>query len=197
MADELLRRAELHERVLLLFLPDGRGCGIAVIMAGMDGDRPIQLRDPIETAIELFRVAAREITATAGLDEEGVPRQQAVVNQEADGAGGVPRRVQDLDTMAAEGDLTRGINPADAAGFEREVPPLRLVHVDRDVGCLDEGRHRVDVVEVGVGDKEAGELQVILGELRLDRLHVPPRVYDEGLAGVGIPEDVDEILQGP
>ena len=64
-----------------------------------------QLGQLLQAAEHLVDVAAGEVGAAATVQEQGVPGDQAAVEQEALAARGVTRGVQQLDLDVADGDL--------------------------------------------------------------------------------------------
>ncbi len=64
-----------------------------------------------QAPVHLLRIASRKIDPTAGADEEGVARDESLVDEKALGAGGMPRSVKQLDLQVSDLDHVARVAP--------------------------------------------------------------------------------------
>jgi fatty acid desaturase len=159
-----------------------------------------------EALVKRGRVAAREIGSAATLEEEGVARHQAVVDEEALAAGGVTRRVDQLDRNLADQELvpTRVLDqisgldtgdPSDPLGLlgldvHRHRPTSQQLTHARDLVAHHVAAHMIRVV---VGGQRPDQPHSVLVENGQDVVNPVGRVDHHRVTGLSIADQVDEV----
>jgi hypothetical protein len=165
---------------------------------------------------KLLGIASREIGAAYGAGEEGVPGEKERLPREveADRALGVARGMEDGTRdggfARADGDefavvegvvgiVDSGGGDAQPSGLLVHYFDLRevvLVHKDGGSGNLLESVSAGDVVDMGVGDDDLLDGEVVFGEEGEDAGDVVAGVDDDGFAGGFVAEDGAVALEG-
>jgi fatty acid desaturase len=159
-----------------------------------------------EAVVEREWITTGEVGTTASLEEQRVARDECAVQHEALAAGRVAGGVDQLDRNVADHhDVTarveHEIGGLEVGDLADELALLGL-HVNRHVRALEQFVHTLDgvshhvsadMIGVIVGGEYTGESHVVLGEDLKDAVDVVGGVDGDGLAGLAIADEVDEV----
>jgi hypothetical protein len=161
---------------------------------------------------ELVGVASGKVGAADGAGEESVPGEEEflVGKVEADGAFGVSGGVEDGTRKPGDGYALAvfegGVGTEDGGGWDAEPFGLDVHDFDQgqvvlvvEDGCAGDLFQAVgagDVVDVGVGDDDLLDGEVVLGEQGEDARDVVSGVDDDCFAGGLVTEDGAVALEG-
>ena len=182
-------------------------------MSGDDSDRVWEgEKTVVDRREELFRVASGEVGAADGTGEESVSgeKEGLVGDIETDAAFGVAGGVEDGAGEAGDGDefaVVEGVvRSVDGGGWYAEPAGLDVHHFDQrqvvlvvEDGCageLLEAMGAGDVVDVGVGDDDLLDGEIVLGEEGHDAGDVVAGIDDDGFVGGFVTEDGAVALEG-
>ena len=170
-------------------------------------DRVVRERGQLlQAVVHVLRIAARQVGASAALEEERVAADETALHMEALAAGGVAWRVDEGDLHTTDRHHVAAIvldeiGLADARGTQHPRG-LVLLHVDRAVGASKQSCHAfdrvphhrtADVVGVIMGGQNAGAAHPV-GLDRVEQIvHGVGRVDQHALAGAAIADRVDEV----
>ncbi len=201
----------------MAFFADGGGAAVAGEDAGGVGEGEEAVVDGAE---ELFGVAAGEVGAADGVGEEGVSGEEEVVVGEVETeaslrvAGGVEDGSGEAGLVTLGGgsdgdDAAVGgaeVGGGDVGGGDAEPAGLGVHHADeREVelvvedGCAGDGFEALgagDVVDVGVGDEDLLDGELVFGEDGEDAGDLVAGVDDDGFAGGFVAKDGAVALEG-
>jgi len=159
----------------------------------------------VQRAHDLLHGAAGQVGAADGAGEQRVAGDQFLLRSEiqADAAFGVAGGVQDLGGVRSGSDGVSGRDAAinfDFAGRGHSAPErLDVEHFEQGVVVLVEQDGRAgggaefhgsaDVVNVGVGDDDLFDLEIVLADEGEDVVDVVARINDHGFAGGLVADD--------
>ena len=199
----------LHQKGIALFLiPDGGQRAVAGDyhrLIRQDQDRVVQ------RAHDLLHRAAGEVSAADGSGEEGVAGDEFLLSREveADAAFGVAGGVQDIRGERSGGDCFSGRDAAVDFYFSRrrhaDPDSLRVQHLQqgkvvlvKQNGCACRGAKfhgSADVVDVGVGDDDLLNLEIVFTDDAEDVFDFVTRVDDHGFVRGLVADDGAVALQ--
>src|SRR5215813_4616367 len=195
---ERLRVLELEVGVPAHFAIERGHLDVAVVVPGEEPGGPGQLPERLGKGVEhQIRVSATEIAAAAAVDEDRVAGEERVAGVQALRARGVARGVDLPGSHAVEGDRVTGSQWPERVVKALEVVgevDLRPLDVDGEIPPLEDLRHSVGVVLVGVGEEDAREPLGVDSTGLLDGVHVPGRVHHHHVPFSLGADEVDEVL---
>jgi len=164
---------------------------IAVIVSGIDYGIVRQGKNlRINVAEELACITAAANGSARAADEKGIPGKEDILHKVADTVGIVPRRVDDADGQSRCLYLTAVrqrplIGPSAGSAEETDSHIREGVLIIGKVGCM---------VAVGVGYQQVGWGETVFFDDRHEIFCGNGGIYDGGMGGSAVREDVGEIL---
>ncbi len=191
-----------EEWVAVLFLAYGGGRAVAWEDFGLFWQNQQASFDRVD---DLTTVAAGQVGAAYAAGEQGIACDEQIEWSEvqADAALGVAGGVNDLGWIGVQADfeavLEAGVGGLGFRGVDAYPTGLNFHHLqERDVvfieedGCSGEAFElecSADVVDVGVGDQDLFELEVLAGQAAMDAGDVVAGIDDDGFAGCRVAQD--------
>jgi hypothetical protein len=172
-----------------------------------------EAKEPVvEGAEDLFAVAAGQVSAADGASEEGVSSEEEIFRREveADAAFSMAGSVEDAGSVAGDADggsvfeggvggKDFGRGDSDPGGLlvhDVKLGQVVLVEEDGSAGGFFETGGAADVVDVGVGDDDLLQSELMVREAGEDLRDVVTGVDDHGFARGGVAEDGAVALEG-
>ena len=195
---KILQRLELQVGIESLFIAyRGIWPGRIVMTREHDG-AIVELGELLrQAAVHVFRVAAREIAATTSADEQGIPRDQMILNHKALRARGMTGRVQKGDVHVSDPCGVTAVDLDQIWPYRLHELRFRLVDVDFGLGAIEQCFDAVDMIEMAVGNENFRDRQVVFLRHLNDAIHVPGGVDNRHLTAVGVTNEVDVVRHRP